>query len=99
MNNVGKNNFKELDTDKQERFENILSVVENITNLPRQEIVNKMKETITYKQIVDGNWCYIYESYPANLLDMIEEWKEKDIPVLSEITERKIAKVIRDNKN
>lgn len=77
------------------RFKNIISLVKDITGLPEEEILKNMQETITYQGIVEGNECFLYESYPANLGDMIEEWKEKNTPVLSEITEEQIDEAIR----
>lgn len=77
------------------RFENIIRLVKDITGLPEEEILKNMQETITYQEIIKGNECFLYESYPANLGDMIEEWKEKNTPVLSEITEEQIDEAIR----
>lgn len=77
------------------RFENIIRLVKDITGLLEEEILKNMQETITYQEIVKGNECFLYESYLANLEDMIEEWKEKNTPVLSEITEEQIDEAIR----
>ena len=77
------------------RFENIIRLVKDITGLPEEEILKNMQETITYQEIIKGNECFLYESYPANLQDMIEEWKEKSTPILSEITEEQIDEAIK----
>lgn len=76
------------------RFANIIIMINYITGISEEEILRNMKETITYKEIVNGNECFLYESYPANLEDMVQEWKEKNTPVLGEITEEQIDKAI-----
>lgn len=99
MRNISSKNY---DKYTLERFANIIVILKHITNLSEEEILKNMKETITYKEIVSKNECFLYESYPANLEDMIEEWKEKDTPILSEITEDQIDEAIRwlrDNYN
>lgn len=99
MRNISSKNY---DKYTSERFANIIVILKHITNLSEEEILKNMKETITYKEIISKNECFLYESYPANLEDMIEEWKEKGTPVLGEITEEQIDDAIiwlRDNYN
>lgn len=99
MRNISSKNY---DNYTSKRFANIIVILKHITNLSEEEILKSMKETITYKEIISKNECFLYESYPANLEDMIEEWKEKGTPVLSEITEEQVDEGIRwlrDNYN
>lgn len=73
------------------RFANIIMMVNYITSLSKEEILKNMKDTIVYNEIVSGNECFLYESYPANLEKMIREWKEKNIPILGQITGAQIT--------
>ena len=66
-------------------------MVNYITSLSKEEILKNMKDTIVYNEIVSGNECFLYESYPANLEEMIREWKDKNIPILGQITGAQIT--------
>lgn len=73
------------------RLADIIMMVNYITNLSKEEILENMKNTIVYKEIVSGNECFLYDSYPANLEEMISEWREKNIPILGEIKVQQIS--------
>lgn len=92
MRDISSENYNEH---RLKRFENIIRLLKDITGLPEEEILKNMQETTTYQEIMEGNECFLYESYPANLQDMIEEWKEKSTPVLSKITEEQIDEAIK----
>lgn len=72
-------------SDELSRLADIIMMVNYITNLSKEEILENMKNTTVYKEIVSGNECFLYDSYPANLEEMIIEWNEKNIPILGEI--------------
>lgn len=88
MRNISSNNYDKYTLD---RFANIIMMTKYITGLPEEEIVKNIKETIIYQEIVNKNECFLYESYPANLEEMVEEWKEKNIPILGQITSEQIS--------
>lgn len=88
MRNISSNNYDKYTLD---RLVNIIMMTKYITGLPEEEIIKNIKETIIYQEIVNKNECFLYESYPANLEEMVEEWKEKNTPILGQITSEQIS--------
>lgn len=63
---------------REERIEMIAAMMMAIANISEEMAFELLKSTITYQNIVDGEECTLYESYSANLEDVVEELQECD---------------------
>lgn len=68
---------------KKDRIEHIVAMLMYITGLPKDNALHYVKSTKVYKYILSGDELTIYESYPSNLSNMIDEWKKNDAIPLS----------------
>lgn len=62
-----------------ERIEMIVAMIMTITGLPENVILNLIKNTTTYRNIIEGDECTLYEDYSANVIDIAREIKVHDI--------------------
>ncbi len=56
-----------------ERIEMIVAMIMNITGLPENIVLRLIKNTATYKNIIKGDECTLYEDYSANVMDIAKE--------------------------
>lgn len=63
---------------REERIEMIAAMMMAIADISEEMAFELLKSTITYQNIVDGEECTLYESYSANLEDVVEELQECD---------------------
>lgn len=81
---------------REERIEMIVAMMVAIANISEQMAFELLKSTITYQNIMDGEECTLYESYSANLEDVVEELLECNKgELVSKITEDEISKLNR----
>lgn len=83
-----------MNIDRKERIEMIKVMMMAITNIPEKRALELLESTITYQNILNGEECTLYESYSANLEDVVEELREygKGEPV-KRITEDSILRL------
>ena len=62
----------------QERIDMITIMLMYITKLPEDHISSYVKMTEIYSNILSGDELTLYDSYAANIMDMVDEWKAKD---------------------
>lgn len=80
--------MKSLNEHREERINMIIAMMMTIANISEEKATKLLKSTIIYQNIVDGEECTLYESYSANLEDVVEELRESGQGVLvKDITE------------
>ena len=73
---------------REERIDMIIAMMMTMADISEEKASELLKLTITYQNIIDGEECTLYESYSANLEDVVEELQESDQNVwVKEITE------------
>lgn len=73
---------------REERIDMIIAMMMTIADISEEKAFELLKTTITYQNIIDGEECTLYESYSANLEDVVEELQESGQNVwVKEITE------------
>lgn len=73
---------------REERIDMIIAMMMTIADISEEKASELLKSTITYQNIIEGEECTLYESYSANLEDVVEELQESDQGVwVKEITE------------
>lgn len=73
---------------REERIDMIIAMMMTIADISEEKASELLKSTITYQNIIDGEECTLYESYSANLEDVVEELQEGDQGVwVNKITE------------
>ncbi len=73
---------------REERINMIIAMMMTIADISEEKASELLKSTITYQNIIDGEECTLYESYSANLEDVVEELQESGQGVLvKDITE------------
>lgn len=73
---------------REERINMIIAMMMTIADISEEKASELLKSTITYQNIIDGEECTLYESYSANLEDVVEELQESDQNVwVKDITE------------
>lgn len=73
---------------REERIDMIIAMMMTIADISEEKASELLKTTITYQNIIDGEECTLYESYSANLEDVVEELQENGQGVLvKDITE------------
>lgn len=81
---------------REERINMIIAMMMKIANISEEKATKLLKSTNTYQNIVDGDKCTLYESYSANLEDVVEELQESDQNVwVKEITEDAVTNLNR----
>ena len=63
---------------REERIDMIIAMMMTIADISEEKASELLKSTITYQNIIDGEECTLYESYSANLEDVVEELQESD---------------------
>lgn len=58
---------------REERINMIIAMMMTIADISEEKASDLLKSTMTYQNIVDGEECTLYESYSANLEDVVEE--------------------------
>lgn len=73
---------------REERINMIIAMMMTIADIPEDKASELLKSTITYQNIVNGEECTLYESYSANLEDVVEELQESNqYALVKDITE------------
>lgn len=67
-----------MDKYNKERIEMIIVMLMYITKLPKEIIIDLVKNTDVYKNIINGDEITLYDGYSANLMEMVEEWQNQD---------------------
>lgn len=79
---------------RKERIEMITAMMMAIANIPEKAASELLKSTITYKNIVEGEECTLYESYSANLEDVVGELQENNKgKLVDKITEEAVSEL------
>lgn len=60
----------------RERVNIITVMLMYITRLPAARISSYMENTKMYSNILRGDELTLYDSYAANLMEMVDEWKD-----------------------
>lgn len=84
-----------LDEGSSNRVMTIIMMIKHITGLPINEILKNVKDTNVYKWIIEKSMPTLYDSVSGNLEEMVDEWKEKNIPIFSKITVQQISNSYR----
>lgn len=66
------------DFDK-ERIDMIIVMLMYITHLREDIIRGYVGQTRVYKNILDGDEATLYDGYSANLMEMVDEWRQLKI--------------------
>lgn len=76
----------------------LYSLLTGVTN--EKQIYEALNQSDTFLQVLDGNEAYLYEGYIANLLEIAQDLKEKDIFLdeISRITPENIRMINRAKK-
>lgn len=79
----------------EERINIIIAMIMAIAHVSEEMASELFKSTITYRNIVQGEECTLYESYSANLEDAIQELQEEKHELVQNITEENVSKLNR----
>lgn len=77
---------------REERINMIIAMIMTIADISEEQASELLKSTITYQNIIDGEECTLYESYSANLEDVVEELQESNhCDLVKAITEEAVT--------
>ena len=79
----------------EERINIIIAMIMAIAHVSEEMASELFKSTITYRNIVQGEECTLYESYSANLEDAIQELQEEKHELVQNSTEENVSKLNR----
>lgn len=69
---------------REERIQMIGAMMMALAGMAEDVAIALLQSTMTYRNIIDGEECTLYESYSANLEDVAEELRDSGRAALSQ---------------
>lgn len=63
---------------RKKRMDMVIGMIAALTEMSEEDIQQKVENTAIYQNILDGEECTLYESYLANIMDIVSEVRDED---------------------
>lgn len=85
-----------MDDYLKKRIDMVVVMIAALTGMSESDIEKAVEGTIVYRNLLNGEECTLYEDYSANIMEMAEELREKNIETaISKITSKAVADLNR----